>query len=194
MRIKLFVLACLSAVLAMGPGLGDSDQPQTPYLRLHVLAHSDAARDQEKKLLVRDFILKELAEPLQKAKSHQEALQCVYEHLDDLRAKTQALLAGSDYQMPVQIQMMVEKYPAIRYRDKFIPEGDYWSLKVTVGDGNGHNWWCVLYPPLCFLDLNGAEAIPVSNGERGKKSETFGIWQRIKNGCRQEIKKIWLTQ
>jgi stage II sporulation protein R len=193
-RKKLFILTCLAAVLAFGFAVRDTDRQEPPYLRLHVLAHSDETRDQEKKLVVRDFILEELAEPLQKANSHQAALQYVYEHLDDLRVKAQVLLARAGYQKPVRVQMVVEKYPAMQYRDKFIPEGEYWSLKVTVGEGNGHNWWCVLYPPLCFLDINSAEAIPVSSGNQGKKSEPFSIWQKFKNGYRQEIKKIWLAQ
>ncbi len=196
MKKNILFLACLAAVLAFGFAVMDTREPEFPYLRLHILAHSDEAMDQEKKLVVRNFILAELAEPLQKADSLQTALQYVYEHLDDLGVKAQALLAETGYQKTVRAEMVVEKYPTVQYRDRFLPEGEYWSLKVTVGDGNGHNWWCVLYPPLCFLDIRSSSALPVSTGNQQEKSEwePLNLWRKFNGNLRQEIKKIWLTQ
>ena len=116
-------------------------------VRLHVLANSNSDEDQEVKLKVRDRILSEIStyEP----KSKEEALKMVEENKKKLEeiAKDELRKNGFDYD--VEIDIGLEDYPTRNYEDFSLPSGTYTSVRVLLGDGEGENWWCVLYPPLC---------------------------------------------
>lgn len=116
-------------------------------VRLHVLANSDSEQDQALKLLVRDAILSTVNDL--DATGKQDALKKIEDQKENLKkiAKTVILNNGKDYD--VKIEIGKEMYPTKHYEDFSLPAGEYTSVRVIIGKGQGQNWWCVLYPPLC---------------------------------------------
>ena len=166
------------------------------FLRLHVLANSNSDADQELKLAVRDLVLVELNSVVRNATEFNMAVAAVEENLPKVQDRIKKYLAEKKCGYTGQMKVGIEKLPAVTYGLLMLPEGDYWSLKVTLGQGQGRNWWCVLYPPLCFLDLNDPEAVTVLADEKEPKAKAQedNNWKRWQRSVGSEVRKIWLTQ
>lgn len=120
-------------------------------IRLHVLAVSDDAREQEIKLLVRDAVTEYLAPMLEDAESSADARRIIAENLSGIEKAAKDAALGRK----VSVTLSREYYPTREYESFTLPAGEYESLRVILGDGQGHNWWCVVFPPLC---LNAADS------------------------------------
>lgn len=116
-------------------------------VRLHVLANSDNEQDQELKLKVRDAILEEIENYNPKTK--EEALFMVEENKRNLIKIAENVSKKEGFNYPVSIEVGYENYPTREYEGFALPAGEYTSVRVLIGSGEGANWWCVLYPPLC---------------------------------------------
>jgi len=130
-------------------------------LRLHIIANSDSEQDQANKLLVRDAVLKEYSELLCQNTAEQAALFADFlkEEIEITAQKTLSL-AGCSH--PVKAQVTKMYFDTRSYQnDITLPAGYYTALRLIIGDGNGQNWWCVMYPPLC---------LPVCSGDASQKS------------------------
>lgn len=127
----------------------DSQTLNKQIIRLHVVADTDNAVDQEVKLLVRDEVLRLVDSIKNGAKSKEEALMKLQEQLPSLQEAANAVLrsAGQDYDAVVTLQQ--EAFPTRNYETFSLPAGLYDSLRVTIGSGEGKNWWCVVFPDLC---------------------------------------------
>ncbi len=124
-------------------------------LRLHVLANSDDEQDQALKLLVRDEIIKK-AESLAVDCSDIDSAKTVYgENLSLFKQIAQKVIIQNGYDYSVSVTLGEEYYPERQYEEFRLPAGNYTSLKVNIGNAEGKNWWCVLFPPLC---VEAAEA------------------------------------
>ncbi len=133
-------IALLTGVWAQGRQTALSRK----LVRLHVVAASDTPEDQAEKLLARDAILSFLEPKLKTAASAKEAAEII--RMSQERCK-RAAEAVTD--QPVTVTMTREHFPTRYYETFSLPAGDYLALRVTLGAGEGHNWWCVLFPPLC---------------------------------------------
>lgn len=195
MRQSAFPVAVL---LVLALFIGDCRQPLAAfpaYLRLHVVAHSDSAKDQEIKLSVRDLVLAELNVPLKETESFADAQQYCALHLEQLNNEIESFLKSIGYENQVKTRLVKEEFPAMKYGDFYLPAGRYLALRVTIGAGAGHNWWCVLFPPLCLAELKEANAVPVMSGTRsGQEGDSEGVWEKIKRHYSKELRKIWLMQ
>lgn len=118
-------------------------------IRLHVLAVSDSAQDQAVKLSVRDHVLDRLTPMLAEVDTKGHAEQTIRNHLTALEQDTAAWLAEQGMTVPVRFSFDNEKYPTRVYDDFTLPAGEYMSLRVVLGEGEGKNWWCVLFPSVC---------------------------------------------
>ena len=123
-------------------------------LRLHVLANSDSSEDQALKLEVRDRILEETATLFKNCKSKDEAREAVESNLDKIREIAEQTVREAGYDYDVSVSLGEEEYPTKNYEECCFPAGEYLSLRVMIGEAEGENWWCVLFPPLC-LDAAG---------------------------------------
>lgn len=124
-------------------------------IRLHVVANSDRQLDQEVKLRVRDEILRYLEPSLVSVHSKDEARSIVERNSRAITEVAARVLAEEGLSYPVQVNLGNYRFPKRDYRGFTLPEGDYDALQVVLGEGRGQNWWCVLFPPLCFSDLTG---------------------------------------
>jgi len=121
-------------------------------IRFHVLANSDEEYDQQLKLCVRDEILKSMSEDMDKCSNKEDAEAYLKNHIDEITSIAKRVIAEKGYDYDVHTTLSIEQYPVRYYNNAVFPEGSYESLRVIIGNGEGHNWWCVMYPPLC---LNG---------------------------------------
>ena len=124
-------------------------------IRLHVIAASDQAEDQALKLRVRDRVLAETSEWLEEGSDRDEAEATLRAHLGALRAAAQETAAQAGCTADVRAELSPEIYPTRDYWTFSLPGGTYLSLRVIIGEGAGHNWWCVVFPPLCTASETG---------------------------------------
>ena len=125
-------------------------------LRLHILANSDSPEDQAAKLRVRDALL-----PLfEAADSYDDARAFVLSHGAELLTACQNTLADVGASYGAQLLLGVDDFPDRTYGGTLFPAGAYDAVKIVLGAGAGHNWWCVLFPPLCIVTLDGATPDP----------------------------------
>ena len=123
-------------------------------LRLHVIANSDSDSDQARKLLVRDAVLAEAAQILEGVSDRRDAEAALAPHLDELARAGEEALARTGRSDPVRVTLADQWFPTKEYDGFSLPAGQYRALKVTIGEGKGQNWWCVVFPPLCLASVS----------------------------------------
>ncbi len=136
--------ALLTAVWTQARGAELSSK----VVRLHVIAASDSAADQAVKLRVRDAVLDLLTPALEGVPDTARAAEVIRALLPALEAEAERVSGG-----PAAATLSRENYPTREYEDFALPAGEYTSLRVVLGAGEGHNWWCVVYPPLCLQSV-----------------------------------------
>lgn len=120
--------------------------------RLHVIANSDTQKDQELKLEVKNQVVDFLEETVGETHSAEETKEAVLTHLAQIEEEARDTVEEKDYDYPVQAVVEKTYFPEKTYGDCTFPAGEYEALIIRIGDAKGKNWWCVLYPSLCFLD------------------------------------------
>lgn len=123
-------------------------QIATQVLRFHIRANSDTVADQQKKLRIKQSLLEWLTPILSENTSKSETIQCIRKNLPDIRKEATRMAAPE----PVTVTLQKEWFPEKTYGTCTFPEGIYDALRVDIGQAKGRNWWCVLYPSLCFAD------------------------------------------
>lgn len=162
-------------------------------IRLHVLANSDSPADQSLKLLVRDRLLHDTAPLLDKARNRQEMETLLRESLPALSGAARDTLSMNGSSYPVTLELREAEFPT-RYYDTFaLPAGRYLALRAVIGDGNGHNWWCVVFPPLCgggVPDTDSgdftAEEISLIRSPYVLKFRVVECWERVRQTLARE--------
>lgn len=135
-------------------------QIATQVLRFHIRANSDTVADQQKKLRIKQSLLEWLTPILSENTSKSETIQCIRKNLPDIRKEATRMAAPES----VTVTLQKEWFPEKTYGTCTFPEGIYDALRVDIGQAKGHNWWCVLYPSLCFAD-----ALETSMTEEGEE-------------------------
>lgn len=126
------------------------DMPEH-LVRLHILANSDSAEDQQLKLEVRDYILEEAGDMLASANNKVEAEHITKTNLDKIEKIAQEYVYSLGYTYNVKAELRKNLYFNTREYENFtLPAGRYDALRITIGEGEGKNWWCVMFPPMCF--------------------------------------------
>lgn len=129
-------------------------------VRLHVIADSDEELEQEIKLDVRDAVLAYLEPRLEDAADSREAEEIISGSLNGIASAARSAARGRS----VSVELGDEYYPTRDYGSFSLPAGQYRSLRVTLGEGEGHNWWCVVFPPLCFSSVSEQSETALRSG------------------------------
>lgn len=159
-----FVLAALCSFFPFAAACGQLPQD---VVRLHVVANSNGAEDQAVKLLVRDAVLEEAARWYQGADSMEEASSQLCTHLQSIAGAARQVLGEQGMGYSATAQMTEMYFPTRDYGDFRLPAGRYRTLRVTLGEGAGKNWWCVVFPSLCLPAATQEEALlTLPEGER----------------------------
>lgn len=143
------VLLFLLGLFSILPIHGEQEIYES-VVRLHVLANSDSEEDQALKLRVRDEVLRVTEPLLAGCESREEAERILEQHMGEIEAAAQAVVREQGYDYPVSVLLGKEEYPTRNYENCCFPSGTYVSLRVCIGEAEGQNWWCVLFPPLCL--------------------------------------------
>ena len=180
-KLKTWELAALCALcvsLCVGTwAQGRQRDISSSLVRLHVIAASDETAEQELKLRVRDNVLEYLTPVLDKAESPEEAQRIINGELTSIKAAAEACAGGRS----VSVTLGQEYYPTREYEGFTLPAGQYQSLRVILGEGKGHNWWCVVFPPLCVSAAKQNKALDaMSEPERGLITEADGYELRFR--------------
>jgi len=156
--ILVLAAAFVSTAMAVPNDGGEKDLSKD-LIRFHVIANSDSPDDQQLKRDVRDAILKQVGYRFRDAGSVEDARRIVLSSLNDIKTAAQGELSrqGKDY--PVEVQLGHFDFPAKTYGSFALPPGNYEAVRVIIGAGNGANWWCVLFPPLCFVDISNSVTV-----------------------------------
>ena len=131
---------------AVSSNLSDS------VFRLHIIANSDSSADQELKLKVRDNIINYMNTLTSSSSDKKDVISMVNNHLDSFKEIALNTIKGNGYNYDVNIEIGNFHFPTKSYGDISFPAGNYDALKIEIGDAIGQNWWCVLFPPLCFVN------------------------------------------
>ena len=189
--IVTFAIIELCAILTILP-IHSEGQIYDNVLRLHVLANSDSEDDQALKLSVRDAILADTAHLFADCKSRDEASAVVSENLPLLQMSAERAISEAGYSYPVRIELGEEEYPTRNYESACFPAGEYLSLRVLIGEGEGQNWWCVLFPPLCVSaasESDGSVEVGLYGDQYAIVTETEDIKYKIRFKLLEAIEK-----
>ena len=149
-------LTTLAALWAQGRQNSLSEK----LVRFHVIAVSDDEYEQQLKLRVRDAVLEYISPKLEEAESSTQAREILAAELDNIREAAQTVSEGRG----VSVTLTRENYPTKSYEGFTLPAGEYESLRVILGEGQGHNWWCIVFPPVC-LSAAQADTVEEQLGE-----------------------------
>ncbi len=140
-------------------------------IRLRILAESDLEKDQEIKRLVRDEINKEITKWVQDLTSIEAAREVIKSKLPEIQKIAEKVVAEQGSTQTVKTEFDKVQFPTKLYGQFLYPAGEYEAILITLGEGEGANWWCVLYPPLCFLDFSNGEATSEGFDENSDKGD-----------------------
>ena len=154
------MLLALSLSLCTGVwAQGRQESISSSLLRLHVLAHSDAAEEQSLKLEVRDAVLEYISPRLEDAQTVAQAREILRAELDNIGLAAAEAARGRK----VSVSLDRENYPTKAYEGFRLPAGNYESLRVVLGEGQGQNWWCIVFPPVCLSAVQSEPVAAVMN-------------------------------
>ena len=169
-EVSLLLALCFSLCLGTWAQAKQSSLSSS-LVRLHVIAVSDDEYEQSLKLRVRDGVLSYISPKLRNVESAQQAQEIIKNELDGIKAAAESSAEGRS----VEVTLSQEYYPTRNYEKFSLPAGKYQSLRVILGEGEGHNWWCVVFPPLCISAAEQEQAVEsMSEDMRGIVTEEDG--------------------
>ncbi len=157
-RVRILLIICFLAAMLITLSIGAQTKKAftaNNLIRLHVIANSDDQIDQTVKYQVRDRIVELLKEQLTGIKDCQEAREVIKANRSKLDTVARETVIAAGFSYPVQVEFDRFAFPHRAYGSVVLPQGEYEAVKVVLGEGEGANWWGVLFPPLCFVDISG---------------------------------------
>lgn len=154
------------------------------FVRLHVIANSNSQGDQDLKLKVRDSIVEHLKDKLKEANSTEETKSIIKKELESIAKAAQEEIFANDYNYAVTVSLGNYRFPTRSYEGAMLPAGNYDALRIIIGEGMGENWWCVLYPQLCFTSIQSG-TLPEESRQKLKNvltEDEFNIIAGAKDG------------
>ena len=148
-----FLLFIYTSICAISYAQNISNDIADSVFRLHVIANSDSKEDQDLKYIVRDNLLSYMNEICSNCKTKQEAIDIVTENKDKFEEIAKSTIKERGFSYDVRINIGNFEFPTKNYGDISLPAGLYDALRVEIGEAKGQNWWCVMFPPLCFVDV-----------------------------------------
>lgn len=140
----------LGALCSKGKDDRVSENIKQKVVRFHIRANSDSKKDQAEKLLVRDQVVKYLKPYMEHANTKEEAEKVLASKKQDIAKVAKTTLKKNGRDLPVKVYMTREEFPKKDYGSYVFPKGTYDALRIDLGNADGHNWWCVMFPDLCI--------------------------------------------
>ncbi|MGQ5110735.1 stage II sporulation protein R [Bacillus halotolerans] len=141
-------------------------------IRLRILANSDRDEDQELKRHIRDAVNKEITTWVKDITSIEEARRLIRSKLPEIKEIAKETMEKEGASQSISVDFDKISFPTKLYGSMVYPAGEYEAILITLGNGEGANWWCVLFPPLCFLDFSNGEAVKEQEDKEASKKQT----------------------
>ena len=152
-RKPLIIVICVAVVLAalsiVARNISEEAEIYGKTLRLHVLANSDSEEDQNLKLAVKDAVILQLSDDLSLCKTKEEAEKVIVENKEAIEKTANKILTDAGKEPTAKLTLTKEQYPERTYGNLTLPAGEYSSVRILLGEAEGQNWWCVLFPQVC---------------------------------------------
>ncbi len=152
--ILFLLFICYTFICAVSYANSVSKDLSDSVFRLHILANSDSEEDQNLKLLVRDNVLSYMKEISSNVSSKEEVENLMDENLDNFYSIARQTILDNGYNYDVKLELGNFDFPTKVYGDIALPAGSYDALRIEIGEAKGANWWCVMFPTLCFVDVS----------------------------------------
>ena len=179
--LSLYIFVCAySYVQATTEDLANS------VFRLHVIANSDSKEDQDLKYIVRDNLLNYMNTLCADCSTKEEAISLAQNNIDTFKQIALDTIQSEGYSYDVNVQIGNFEFPTKKYGDISLPAGYYDALKVQIGEAKGQNWWCVMFPPLCFVDVSSG-VVPEDSKELLKENLSEEEFTLISDNSNSEI-------
>ena len=182
-----FLLFIYTTICAFSYAQNISQDIANSVFRLHVLANSDSTQDQNLKYKVRDNLLIYMNEICSDCKTKEEAISLVEKNKDNFKQIALDTIKNEGFLYDVNINIGNFEFPTKNYGDVSLPAGFYDALRVEIGEAKGHNWWCVMFPPLCFVDISSG-VVPEESKELLENSLSQEEFALVSNDSNSEIK------
>jgi stage II sporulation protein R len=159
--MKKFILTSVTIIIIISISLntnnisGKASQNDVAgkLIRFHVIANSDSKVDQELKLKVRDSVLEYVSPKLINSKDIEESRKIINDENNSIKKIAEKVINKNGFKYSVATTLSKEYFPVKSYGNITLPQGEYEAFKILIGSGMGQNWWCVMFPPLCFVDI-----------------------------------------
>ena len=187
--VACFVLVIVTGLLMIGYNRAVKRQRiqqdiAREIVRLHVIANSDSGEDQRLKLQVKETVVTYLRGSMSEAHSVEEAREQIRKRLPDIEKIAEEKMHKEGYDYQAQAELGQCYFPVKQYGDLTFPAGEYEALRVELGKSEGRNWWCVMYPSLCFVDST-YQVVPESSKEKLKKNLRGDEYNTLLDGGKQ---------
>jgi len=152
--IPLLIIAFILGAMSLGDVYENREAYGDSLIRFHVIANSDSKEDQELKLKVRDKVIEEMDSKFQESSSIDDSRNIIKDNLEEIKDIAQGAVKNLGKKYDVNVYFGDYDFPTKSYGNFTLPAGEYEAVKIVIGEGKGENWWCVMFPPLCFIDIN----------------------------------------
>ncbi|MCR1951736.1 MULTISPECIES: stage II sporulation protein R [unclassified Clostridium] len=165
MKKRVFIICLIFIIFSMtgcsgvviGQGVEENheliyDDIVNEIIRFHVIANSDSEEDQNLKLKVRDKVIEYVSDKLKDCKDLSEAREFIVSNKSEIELIAKNTVIENGYSYDVTSMLSRENFPDKVYGDLIFPQGEYEAYRILIGEAKGQNWWCVMFPPLCFVD------------------------------------------
>ena len=185
--ILAFLLFIYTTICAISYAKSVSEDLENSVFRLHVIANSDSKEDQNLKYIVRDKLLQYMNSYLSNTSTKEDAIKIANEHLDEFKQVALDTIYNEGYSYDVKINIGNFEFPTKQYGDISLPAGYYDALRVEIGEAKGRNWWCVMFPSLCFIDVSSG-FVPEESKEELQKVLSDEEYSLISDSSNSSIK------
>jgi stage II sporulation protein R len=187
--LSISVILFTNGYLIKGQNSSIQDSLSNKLIRFHVIANSDNAEDQSLKLKVRDKVLEYISPKLKNCKSIEESREIIQANDEAIRSIAQQVVKKSGYSYQVATELSKQRFPVKTYGNITLPQGEYEAYRILIGNSSGQNWWCVMFPPLCFIDITKGEVSYKETEKAMKKVLSEKEYSAVDNTEIKEEKK-----
>jgi stage II sporulation protein R len=195
LTLGVFAYGTLNKITVYGQEDGSlvSNDIKDKLIRFHVIANSDDKKDQELKLKVRDEILNYISPKLKDSKSIDESRKILKENDEKIKQIAAKVIKDNGYRYSVTSTLDHENFPVKTYGNITLPQGNYEAYRVIIGEGKGQNWWCVMFPPLCFIDITKGQVSYDQTEKQMKRVLTDKEYEEVNNQKSKDKDKVIFT-
>lgn len=166
-----------------------SEDYKNKLIRFHVIANSDSDEDQNLKLKVRDAVIDYLQPKLEFSNSIEESESIIKSEYKELENISKNIILENGYKYDVSVGIDYSTFPTKQYSNVVLPAGEYKALRIIIGEGKGKNWWCVMFPPLCFVDEQSS-IIDTDTDEKLREVLTEEEYELIAQNNKKQVNQV----